>query len=95
MGDKGSLPTLANAASAALTILPGLPTVLAKATTATYPFGLFFANATTLYVGDEGDGTDADAATGKTAGLQKWVLTNGSWNLVYVLQNGSQSRSAV
>jgi uncharacterized protein (TIGR03437 family) len=88
VGDKGSLPTLANAAGAALTILPGFPNTLAKAATAANPFGLFFANATTLYVADEGDGTVANAATSTIAGLQKWVLTNGVWNRVYVLQNG-------
>jgi uncharacterized protein (TIGR03437 family) len=84
------LPTLANAASAAVTILPGFPTILAKNLDATgnYPFGIWFANATTLYVADEGDGTAADAATSPSAGLQKWVLTNGTWNRVYVLQNG-------
>jgi uncharacterized protein (TIGR03437 family) len=88
VGDQGSLPTPANAASAAITILPGFPTTLAKASTATFPFGIFFANATTLYVADEGDGTVANAATSKTAGLQKWVLKNGTWTLAYVLQNG-------
>ena len=88
VGDKGSLPTLANAASAALTVLPGFPTTLAKASDATFPFGIFFANANTLYVADEGDGTTADAAASTTAGLQKWVLSNGTWTRVYVLQNG-------
>ncbi|MDP9054504.1 MAG: hypothetical protein M3N93_09425 [Acidobacteriota bacterium] len=88
VGDKGSLPTLANAASAALTILPGFPTTLAKNAGAANPFGLFFANATTLYVADEGDGTAANAATSKIAGIGKWVLTNGVWTQVYVLQNG-------
>lgn len=88
VGDKGSLPTLANAASAALTVLPGFPTTLAKASGAQFPFGLFFANATTLYVADEGDGTTANAATSTTSGLQKWVLSNGTWSRVYVLQNG-------
>jgi len=88
VGDRGSLPTLANAASAALTILPGFPTTLAKDATATNPFGLFFANSTTLYVADEGDGTPAGAATSKAAGLQKWVLNNGTWAQDYVLQNG-------
>ena len=53
-----------------------------------YPFGLFFANATTLYVADEGDGTAADAAGSTTAGLQKWILSNGTWSLAYTLQNG-------
>ena len=88
VGDKGSLPTLANAASVAITVLPGLPTTLAKNADAANPFGIFFANATTLYVADEGDGTTADAATSTNAGLQKWVLSNGIWTRVYVLQNG-------
>jgi uncharacterized protein (TIGR03437 family) len=88
VGDKGTLPTPANAASAALTVLPGFPTTLAKATTATNPFGLFFANPTTLYVSDEGDGTAADAAGSTNAGIGKWVLTNGTWTRVYVLQSG-------
>jgi len=89
VGDAGSLPTPQNAASAAITVLPGFPTVLASAANSVnFPFGLFFANATTLYVADEGDGTMADAATSKTAGLQKWVLNNGVWSMAYVLQSG-------
>lgn len=88
VGDAGSLPTIANAASAAITVLPGFPTTLAKASTAMFPFGLFFANATTLYVADEGDGTTTNASSSKTAGLQKWILKNGTWSMVYVLQNG-------
>lgn len=87
VGDKGSLPTLANAASVSITPLKGFPVTLAKSATM-FPFGSFFANATTLYVADEGDGTVANAAASKTAGLQKWVLTNGTWTLAYVLQNG-------
>ncbi len=84
------LPTVANAANATVTILPGFPTVLARNLDATgnYPFGVWFANATTLYVADEGDGNAADAATSPSAGLQKWILTNGTWNRVYVMQNG-------
>ena len=53
-----------------------------------FPFGLYFANATTLYVADEGDGTTTNAATSKTAGLQKWILQNGTWTLAYTLQSG-------
>jgi hypothetical protein len=62
-----------------------------------FPFGFWFANATTLYVGDEGDGKRvtppansnvADAATLATAGVQKWTWSNGNWRLDYVLQNG-------
>ncbi len=88
VGPGGVLPTPATAASAPITILPGLPTTLAKNAGATFPFGIWFANGNTLYVADEGDGTAADAATSTTAGLQKWVLTQGVWKLVYTMQKG-------
>jgi uncharacterized protein (TIGR03437 family) len=90
VGNGGALPTLANAASAPITILPGFPVALAKTAGATsdYPFGIWFANANTLYVADEGDGVIADAAASKTAGLQKWILSGGTWTMAYVLQNG-------
>jgi hypothetical protein len=90
VGNTGILPTLATAANTPITILPGFPTALAKNADSTfiYPFGIWFANANTLYVGDEGDGNAADAATSTTAGLQKWSLINGTWKLDYVLQNG-------
>jgi uncharacterized protein (TIGR03437 family) len=41
-----------------------------------------------LYVADEGDGVLADAAGSATAGLQKWILSGGTWKMAYVLQNG-------
>jgi len=90
VGNAGSLPTLANAASAPIAVLPGFPTVSAKnaGPTTLYPFGIWFANATTLYVADEGDGVAADAAGSATAGLQKWLLVNGTWQMAYVLQKG-------
>jgi uncharacterized protein (TIGR03437 family) len=90
VGNAGTLPTLATAAAAPITVLPGFPTASAKTAGATndYPFGVWFANATTLYVADEGDGVIADAAGSKTAGLQKWTLSNGTWTMAYVLQNG-------
>jgi hypothetical protein len=82
-------------------ILKGFPTDIAKNATdaSDYPFGLWFANADTLYVADEGSGDDAyDASTrmytadaaSTTAGLQKWVFdkSTGQWNLAYTLQNG-------
>jgi hypothetical protein len=80
-------------------ILKGFPTALAKAATdaSDYPFGLWFANPTTLYVADEGAGDSAfangsytAAAASATAGLQKWVYnsTAGEWQLAYTLQNG-------
>ena len=55
------------------------------------PFGFFFANATTLYVADEGNpNTDASGnlIPDPLAGLQKWVLTNGTWQLAYTIQAG-------
>jgi hypothetical protein len=80
-------------------ILKGFPTALAKAATdaSDYPFGLWFANPTTLYVADEGsgdntytDGSYTAAAASTTAGLQKWVYNAaaGEWQLAYTLQNG-------
>jgi hypothetical protein len=88
VGNAGSLPTLATAASAPINILPGLPTTLAKNADATNPFGIWFANSTTLYVADEGDGTATNAAKSKSSGLQKWSLVDGTWQLDYVLQSG-------
>ena len=79
-------------------ILSGFPTVLAKSTTApiSFPFGIWFANPTTLYVADEGDGYTGGsdlythAAAQTTAGLQKWIFntTTKTWSLAYTLQNG-------
>ena len=91
VGTAGSLPTLANAGSQPITILPGFPTTLASSSSANFfPFGIWFANSTTLYVADEGDGTLADAATDPNAGLEKWSLdqATGLWHLDYTLQNG-------
>ncbi len=92
-----STTAIANAATAPITILPGFSTTLANSTTGivTHPFGLFFANDTTLYVADEGTPLSpkvtADLAAAKNdtnAGLEKWSLVNGTWKLDYVLQNG-------
>ena len=75
-------------------ILKGFPTALKSKTF--FPFGIWFANATTLYVADEGNGDNTFAATGTytkaaaqtTAGLQKWVFAAGTWTLAYTLQAG-------
>ena len=90
VGNAGTLPNLATAASAPITILPGFSTSLAKgaANTITHPFGLWFADPNTLYVADEGDGVAADAANSTSAGLEKWSLVNSTWQEDYVLQNG-------
>jgi hypothetical protein len=97
-GDTATLAALP------ITIPAGLPNTLASgvsstgaATPVAYPFGIWFANEKTLYICDEGDGTlvspavngnVADATTLATAGVQKWSLVNGIWQLDYVLQNG-------
>lgn len=60
------------------------------------PLGLWFANADTLYVADEGDGFSGDttlythAAAQTTAGIQKWTFnsTTKTWSLAYTLQSG-------
>ncbi|HUB64212.1 MAG TPA: hypothetical protein VL996_07125, partial [Methylocella sp.] len=50
---------------------------------------IWFANKTTLYVADEGDGVNTTAnALNPNAGLQKWSLVGGTWQLDYTLQNG-------
>jgi len=88
VGTAGSLPGLADAGTTAFTILPGFYTNLAKSASARFPFGIWFANADTLYVADEGDGKTADAATDSKAGLQKWIRISGTWQLAYTLTNG-------
>lgn len=78
-------------------VLAGFPSTPNKsATTTAYPFGLWFADANTVYVADEGDGYTGGsdlythAAAQTTAGLQKWVFdaTAQSWKLAYTLQAG-------
>ena len=82
-----SLPTLDNAATTTINIVPGFPTDSAKASGGDFtPFAVFFANPTTMYVTDEGSGNATDAAS--HAGLQKWSLVDGVWQLDYVLTQG-------
>ena len=76
-------------------ILAGFPTGLAKGTNVAFPFGIWFANADTLYVADEGDGSGGatlytHAAAQTTAGIQKWIFnsTTHTWSLAYTLQTG-------
>ena len=78
-------------------VLQGFPTKLKSKTS--FPFGIWFGDANTLYVADEGNGDNTysnglytTAASSTTAGLQKWIFdsTSGQWNLAYVLQAGLQ-----
>jgi hypothetical protein len=82
-----SLPTVAGAAAATISVVPGFPTDSAKSTGGNFtPFAVFFANATTMYVSDEGSGNATDVAS--HAGLEKWTLVAGTWQLDYVLTQG-------
>jgi hypothetical protein len=91
MTSSTSAPT--DTATGAMSILPGFSTTLAKATPSAqtpvyHPFGLFFANSTTLYVADEGSGATSDFSSTpyEAGGLQKWSLVNGTWQLDYTLR---------
>ena len=98
VGKAGTLHTgsASGLAAVPITILPGFPSTAASVNTA-FPFGIWFANANTLYVCDEGDGVlvtpavngnVADTQSQQTAGLQKYSLINGTWVLEYILQDG-------
>ena len=80
-------------------VLKGFPTKLKSKTS--FPFGIWFANATTVYVADEGNGDNTfststippsytTAAAETTAGLQKWIFnsTTQQWKLAYTLKAG-------
>jgi hypothetical protein len=79
-------------------VLAGFPTLSNKSgNPVNFPFGIWFADANTLYVADEGDGTNTYDATTNTytaaasnnlAGLEKWVFNGSTWSLAYTLQNG-------
>jgi hypothetical protein len=85
-------------------ILAGFPTATAKSiknpetgpsTNTTAIAGLWFANPTTLYLADAGNGTDTfangsyTAAAAQTlAGIQKWTLVDGVWTYAYTLKAG-------
>lgn len=110
IGNAGTLPTGTQAQLIAepTVILPGFPTVLASGTAqdgttghaVSFPFGIWFADADTLYVCDEGDGSMvaprlvngqmnvASDASLATAGVQKWRKVNGTWTMLYVIQEG-------
>lgn len=107
VGTQGVLPSgdETTLATVPITILPGFPVTLAAGADPTtmavtpvlYPFGIWFANPSTLYVCDEGDGTlvtpavNGNVATPyaqATAGVQKWILVNGTWQMAYVMNKG-------
>jgi hypothetical protein len=80
-------------------ILEGFPTLLANSSSGvSYPFGLWFASPTVVYVADEGSGNAGTTVAGfyepatptqnPTAGLQKWTFNGTEWQLAYILTNG-------
>ena len=95
-----SLPLPSTGLPNNMCILAGFPTLSNKnGNPVNFPFSLWFADANTLYVADEGDGTatyDAttntytDAAAQTNAGLEKWIFNSSTqtWSLAYTLQNG-------
>ncbi len=99
-GSSAGLPTLANASIASINPLPGWPTDSRGACESSslpapsgcsivhHPFGIWFANATTLYVADEGSTSVANAAPG---GLEKWMYNGdtGQWELKYTIPASS------
>jgi hypothetical protein len=90
------LPIVADASNAAVQVLNGFPVDSARTAGGDFtPFTIFFANDTTMYVTDEGTGDAVDTASPPAghAGLEKWSLVNGTWQLDYVLTNGLIGRS--
>ena len=97
----GAAGALANGASiptnAAITVLPGFNALSEKVaeakstlTATPHPFGIWFADANTLFVADEGDGVRLGVAGKVTtfAGLGEYKLVNGVWNKVANFQGG-------
>ena len=89
--------------SVAITILPGFNALSQKVAEAAatftptpHPFGLWFGDANTLFVADEGDGLAPGAARKLTtfAGLAQYKLANGSWTLVATYQKGLLDEAA-
>jgi hypothetical protein len=103
VGAAGALANGANLASGStITILPGFNTLSEKVaeapatlTATPHPFGIWFADASTLYVGDEGDGVRLGVAgkVTKFAGLQQWKLVNGTWTNTAIFQGGLISQA--
>jgi hypothetical protein len=88
-------PTTNTGGGETTTPLPGLSQVVGNdGPNVIHPFGFFFANATTLYVADEGFEVQVNPSDPTTfapsplAGIQKWVLQNSTWTLEYTLTAG-------
>jgi hypothetical protein len=84
LNNGGTLPS-----NASVTILPGFSTTLASASSSVQnPFGIWFANSTTLFVADEGDGKLSDAASSTIAGLSEYTFNGTTWVKQATFQDG-------
>jgi phospholipase C len=88
-------PTSSTSGGETTTALPGLSQVVGSdGPNVIHPFGFFFANATTLYIADEGFEQQVNPndpttfAASPKAGIQKWILSGGTWTLAYTLTTG-------
>jgi hypothetical protein len=96
VGATGALANGGVISNAAITILPGFNTLSEKVaetaptTAVPHPFGLYFGDANTLFVADEGDGVRLGVSGKNTtfAGLQEWKLAGGVWSLAQTFQGG-------
>ncbi|MGS0754134.1 PEP-CTERM sorting domain-containing protein [Roseateles sp. GG27B] len=99
VGAKGALSNGGSIDNATVSVLPGFNALSEKVAETKVngvsnpqgnPFGLWFANSTTLFVADEGDGVRS-GVTGKNtsfAGLQEWTLSGGIWSKAATFQSG-------
>jgi hypothetical protein len=97
VGAAGALANGGNLNNASITILPGFNALSEKVAEATatltatpHPFGIWFADANTLFVADEGDGVRLGVSGKVTtfAGLAEYKLVGGTWNRVALFQKG-------
>jgi hypothetical protein len=86
----GAAGTLPSSSGAAIAVLPGLNDTPNSANPdGPHPFGIWFANSTTMYVADEGSGLATDfgsSPTTQAGGIDKYTLNNGVWTLDYELK---------
>jgi hypothetical protein len=96
VGATGALANGGVIDNATITILPGFNKLSEKVaetaptTAVPHPFGMYFGDANTLFVADEGDGVRLGVAGKNTtfAGLQEWKLNSGIWSLAQTFQSG-------
>ena len=88
VGATGALNNGGTLSNAAINILPGFSTAPAAGDVASveHPFGLFFGNAKTLFVADEGDATLGSANA--FGGLQEYTFDGTTWTLKQTFTSG-------